>query len=98
MGGMETYRGLCMTCDQAPACGWRARDPERPVFHCEEFRCDEATGGCRQPSSASLATEARAAAPPLRGRDKGLCMNCDCRDGCTFRIPEGGVWRCEEYR
>jgi hypothetical protein len=98
MAGTTTYRGLCATCDCAPECTWRARDPDRPVFHCEEFQCGP--GGacaCAQPApTAALLT--RVDPPPQRGRDKGLCINCENRDTCAFRIPEGGVWRCEEYR
>lgn len=29
---------------------------------------------------------------------RGLCINCDVRDTCTFPKPEGGVWFCEEYQ
>ena len=28
----------------------------------------------------------------------GLCVNCENRDTCKLRKPEGGVWHCEEYR
>lgn len=28
----------------------------------------------------------------------GLCSNCELRSTCTFAKPEGGVWRCDEYR
>jgi hypothetical protein len=97
MGETTTYRGLCATCDCAPDCVWRARDPERPVFHCEEFQCGgPVLGACAQ--AAPPAAPAMRVDPPARGRDRGLCMNCENRDTCTFRIPEGGVWRCEEYR
>lgn len=33
----------------------------------------------------------------IPGRMKGLCINCDNRVSCKFRIVEGGVWHCEEY-
>jgi hypothetical protein len=29
---------------------------------------------------------------------RGLCINCDVRETCTFPKPEGGVWFCEEYQ
>jgi hypothetical protein len=29
---------------------------------------------------------------------RGLCVNCDVRETCTFSKPEGGVWFCEEYQ
>jgi len=96
--GETTYRGLCATCDIAPDCAWRARDPERHVFHCEEFQSDPPAVVAFAEMVATSAALTGRADPPRRGRDKGLCMNCDHRDGCTFRIPEGGVWRCEEYR
>jgi hypothetical protein len=37
----------------------------------------------------------------LKGRPgkahRGLCVNCDRREGCTLPRPPGGVWHCEEY-
>jgi hypothetical protein len=32
------------------------------------------------------------------GVPRGLCINCDVRNTCTFPKPEGGVWFCEEYQ
>ena len=97
MAETTTIRGLCATCDCGPECGWRLRAPDRVVFHCEEFHC-EPGGSCGGERSAPVAALTTRSNPPRRGRDKGLCMNCESRDDCTFRIPEGGVWRCEEYR
>jgi hypothetical protein len=31
------------------------------------------------------------------GRYRGLCRNCQKREGCELPKPEGGIWRCEAY-
>jgi hypothetical protein len=90
------YRGLCATCAIGALCTF-PRDPKRPVMNCDEFE------GYEKGMKASM--EAVHAAPSAPGdaahpRDekyKGLCSNCENRQGCTFPKPEGGVLNCEEY-
>jgi hypothetical protein len=35
-------------------------------------------------------------APKVWDRSKGLCASCIHRDECTYPVPQGGVWNCEE--
>jgi len=60
------------------------------VAQCEEFAGD----GPR----ASVDLDVRPARTDAGGRVPGLCANCEERDSCRFPRPQGGVWRCEEYR
>lgn len=93
----ETIQGLCSTCEGSPTCGWRQQDPARVVHHCEEFLFRPP----RTDPSARAAAARPSADPAIRfekGRDRGLCLNCENWNDCRFPIPEGGVWRCEEYR
>lgn len=91
----KEYRGLCTTCKNAPTCTY-PRDPDRAVLQCEEFEGYEpiqrwATGGDISPRQVSAAKQEDSV------KYKGLCVNCENREHCTFPKPESGVWRCEEY-
>jgi len=60
------------------------------------MRCEEAV----LPAVAVPSPFGRQSAAPVAASEptvRGLCVNCDHRDVCTLRKPEGGVWRCEEY-
>jgi len=68
-------------------------DPGRRVFECDDYW--EAAG------EASARRGKRRALPVAqevhRGVSEGLCCDCQNREQCAWRIPEGGVWHCEEY-
>jgi hypothetical protein len=92
-------RGLCATCRNADGCAY-LQQAGAPVLQCEEF------DGYQPPRRRAGGPGARSARPPV-GPDaseddashyKGLCVDCEDRRTCTFPRPEGGVWRCEEYR
>jgi hypothetical protein len=93
------YRGLCSTCEGAANCTF-PRDPNRPILHCDELDSykpetvtvkEEAGAELSTPKAASRAKKKEA------GEYKGLCVNCENRETCTFPKPEGGVWHCDEY-
>lgn len=92
--------GLCSTCRKAPSCTY-PRDYGRPVVQCEEFEGHvmsprKATGNANLPSNS---LELRSSAgEEYSCQYLGLCRICEIRDTCTSRKPEGGVWRCYEYR
>jgi hypothetical protein len=88
--------GLCSTCNHVETCTGR-ETWVGPVYHCEEF--DDHVEIPRQGQLRAVAAEPAGAgttAPGARDR-QGLCINCDHRNECSFPIPEGGVWHCEEY-
>ena len=91
------YLGLCLTCENALACTF-ARDPNKPVFYCEEFEIEK-TSFIKPPGKKQLP-----ATGPAAANDKdstkfiGLCSDCENRRTCAFPKPEGGVWHCEEYQ
>ena len=91
----KEYQGLCTSCRNAPSCTY-PRDPDRAVVQCEEFEGYEllqrsAPGGAVSPRQASAAKREDS------GKYKGLCVNCENRQHCTFPKPESGVLHCEEY-
>jgi hypothetical protein len=62
---------------------------DRPVFHVMEGKTLETARPSGKPSTAGTAY--------IRGRMKGLCVNCERRGSCGFPIRDAGVWHCEEY-
>ena len=97
MSGEVSYRGLCASCENAPSCTF-TRDPGRPVLQCEEF-----DGGVSSPPK-TAGRDVASVPRPHATEDKdsaelrGLCVDCEERQTCTYPKPEGGVWHCEEYR
>lgn len=88
----ENHRDLCSTCSYGSACINQSTSDKR-VFECEEF-CE----GRRL----SPAFQENRSKPRLSNRTsdellKGLCSDCENRNHCALRMPEGGVWHCEEY-
>ena len=91
------FTGLCSTCDNAPACTF-PRQANRPVRQCEEFSGGK---GQRQRSALEGTAVSSAGFTPKEenpGPGVGLCRNCEERESCAFPKPDGGIWRCEEYR
>ena len=82
--------GICTTCNHIDDCLFRLRNG-RPVWFCEEF------DNYVEPMFAVLPEETRVE-PNGRVKFMGLCLNCEDRLTCTYPKPDGGVWRCEEYR
>ncbi len=97
-GGNKTkYKGLCLYCKHSSECTF-PRNPEYPIFHCEEFdddMVDEVRVSYKLKDSTTHAY--LNTSPELGSEGLGLCSNCEHRDSCTFPKSEGGVWRCEEY-
>lgn len=97
----EEYLGICSTCNYAPDCAHRLRNPGLAVWDCENYgdsvRIDgaEINGGL----SEVVPLRPKSRRPEFDAIEyKGLCENCENRDECTYPKPEGGVWHCEEYR
>lgn len=84
--------GLCSSCAQQSGCTY---------FHAETpaaLECDE-----YEPAVMSDLRRARLGEPLTHNdgaieRSAGLCSSCTARPTCTFPLPEGGVWHCQEYR
>jgi hypothetical protein len=85
----KEYQGLCTSCRNAAGCTY-PRDSDRAVVQCEEFEGYE-------PLQRRAPSQTSAAKPEDSGKYKGLCVNCENRQHCTFPKPEGGVLHCEEY-
>ncbi|KPL18822.1 MAG: hypothetical protein AMJ92_06255 [candidate division Zixibacteria bacterium SM23_81] len=94
--------GLCTTCNEAPNCA-HAKNSKKPILFCEMFDDSHPRMETAVPEQSATAGETKkpqvASAPEKSetSKLKGLCVNCDNRETCTFPKPEGGVWHCEEY-
>jgi len=88
----ENHRDLCSTCCYGSACMNRSTSDKR-VFQCEEFCAERRLPPTLQESR----SKPRRKAPTDTGLLKGLCSDCENREHCALRMPEGGVWHCEEY-
>jgi len=91
---VREYRGLCSVCKKASTCTYR-RDPWQPVWQCDEFECGSIQVSTFPPIDSSFKPDA---AYESSGKYKGLCVNCENRETCTYPKPEGGVWHCDEYK
>ncbi len=90
------YFGLCISCRNASSCTF-PRDPDKPAFYCEEFEI-ETTVSIIPPEKERPLARGPAAIDKDSARFVGLCSDCEGCQTCNFPKPEGGVWRCEEYR
>jgi hypothetical protein len=86
----QEYLGLCSTCIHTETCTFR-RDVSQAVLECDEFDTGK--------TAEAVVIEAPATAVELESaiEFKGLCVNCDIRQSCTFSKPPEGIWHCEEY-
>ena len=98
------HRGLCFTCKNASFCTF-PRDPDKPVFYCEEFEIEKPALRKESPGPTRTTRKERPQATEsyvTEGKDStnsiGLCSDCDNRQTCVFPKPEGGIWHCEEYQ
>ncbi len=85
--------GLCSTCVNSPSCVYREARA-KDALYCEMF---DSGNGASDASTVTLFTAAKPEAGE-RADLKGLCVNCENRNGCNLIRAESGVWHCEEYR
>ena len=100
MASATTRRQICLLCKNDATCIY-PRNSGRPVTECAEFegyflsRPESADNPRTAPDNgAGLARQLHNDCGPFLG----LCVNCEDRETCIYPKPEGGVWRCEEYR
>ncbi len=93
MTNTSATEGVCAACRYGSECIFEAA-ASRPILQCEQFEL-----ALPIPPVRAKSTETRSLTAELpRNGHLGLCMNCEFRDACIYPRPEGGVWRCEEYR
>lgn len=93
----KEYRGICVCCINFRFCTYR-KDFGPPILYCDEFE-----GYKPRVSAQKISTppESQIKSKPEEkdySKYKGLCVNCDNRETCTYPKTEGGVWHCEEYQ
>ena len=87
--------GLCVNCRHHETCGF-SRDPNNPVLFCEEYEIP-VIPAMRIAEETDITRKGSPATEKDLQTYRGLCVNCEHRETCTYPKPEGGIWHCEEY-
>ena len=96
---VTTSRGLCSACKHEQGCIY-PRSSEQIVLECGQF---EFAPPIQRPQASASQAELeklwkKSSPPEAETKFQGLCASCADRDVCIYPKPDGGVWRCEEYR
>lgn len=87
--------GLCSTCNERPTCIHYAR--RGPAIFCELFDTHAPRRIHRAETEPGARDDPPGRSAPGEETFKGLCVNCEHRYTCTYPMPPGGVWHCEDY-
>jgi len=93
---------ICQTCIHFSECAHcqECQRQGKAILHCEDFDDRPAlfvVEGESINDGERRANSSKASIPYIKGRMKGLCLNCEIRESCRYPIRDGGVWHCEEY-
>ncbi len=90
--------GKCANCVRMALCTSR-NNWIGPIFDCEDFEDTRAAAQYLALEFPSFSPDKwiKPEAPEEAQIYKGLCINCDSRETCGYRIPGRAVWYCEEY-
>jgi hypothetical protein len=86
MSKKQIILNFCANCKNASTCIY-IKNSKHPIVQCEEFESYSVSNKTRYDKSEIITNH----------KYKGLCQNCDNRETCMYRKPEGGVWHCEDY-
>ncbi len=92
-------RGMCSACKYEAGCIY-PHSKDQIVLNCGQF---ELGPPVERPPATQEQVELeklwkKTSRKEPQSRLQGLCGSCEDRDVCIYPKPEGGVWRCEEYR
>jgi hypothetical protein len=87
----QTRPDLCVTCNNSATCMY-LKNKKSPIYECEEF------DGYAVPPTESMPFLSPKVEKAGNAEFKGLCVNCESRETCTFPKSEGGIWHCEDYK
>lgn len=86
------HRDLCCICTYKAECMY-CGTPAQPKLCCELFDVDVKSLVPHESQSEGTDSDGDG----VRDVKGGLCCNCENREHCAIRKPEGTVWHCEEY-
>ena len=87
---MQEY-SLCKICTRLLICD-RARDHNKKVYYCEDFQKSVKILLSNQVSKSENSSKQKE-----NDMQNGLCRICQNRKDCNIKIPEGGLWHCENF-
>ena len=93
---------ICQTCIHSSECAhWKnCQRQGKTILFCEEFDDKPALHviqGTVDGAEEHRSETAKSSINFIKGRMKGLCLNCDKRAECKYPVQDGGVWHCEDY-
>jgi hypothetical protein len=93
---------ICQTCIHVSECAHfqECQNQGRAIYHCENFDDRPVLFVVEVESiddREQRLNPAKASIAYIKGRMKGLCLNCEQRDFCRYPVRDGGVWHCEDY-
>jgi hypothetical protein len=99
-GSTVVLRGICITCNYAADCAHLKRNPNVVIWHCENYDDHVAPGETVPEVSVPVVNNDTVSGVETENATvelKGLCVDCENRDGCAHAMRTGGVWHCEDY-
>ena len=87
---MEEY-SLCRKCALLLVCD-RAKEQNRKVYFCQDFQKSNKNSLLRYTVNPDNSKE-----NIKNDMQNGLCRICQNREICNVKIPEGGLWHCENF-
>jgi len=91
-------KDICITCIHKADCLIPMSNSRRPIVYCEQFDDFEPVPKSNVHPKPMPEVKGASYSESEEFQFKGLCINCDHRETCSFARQEGGVWHCEEYR
>lgn len=90
--------GICSVCKDEAKCTYPKKS-KRPILQCDEFEPHKSLPEKKRSKSINVKNRSQDKFVSKETASyKGLCINCENRETCTFPKSDGGVWHCDEYR
>ena len=88
---MNKEYSLCNICDRLVTCD-RAKEQNKKIYYCEDFLKTADTSKTYIHETVNNTTEKIG-----NNMENGLCKICENRHVCGIKIPNGGLWHCENF-
>jgi hypothetical protein len=86
---MNEEYSLCKICDYVLSCE-RAEEQNKKIYFCEDFKKTSNIPSTKTVNNNSNDTV-------KHNMEHGLCKICENRNICGIQVPNGGLWRCENF-
>ena len=87
---MEEF-SLCLQCTLLLVCD-RTKEQNKKVYYCEDFQKSNNSSASNEIIKSYDKTQIN-----KKNMKNGLCRICQNREICNIKIPEGGLWHCDNF-